>query len=238
MTIRVVSLDDHLLIREGIRRLLESQSDVCLVGEGVCGDDLFPLIMTHDPDIVLLDLGMPQSTDNNPTIPAQDFRAFPAIMRLRKERPDVKVIIVSQYLTGILVDGALESGVQGYLLKNDALTGSLVAAIRCVHMGGVYFSQSIAEMLRRPKPESPSTGLSERQQDILKAMAANPNLLQSQHARNLGIAESTLKQHLRNIYQILGAGNLTAAILRAIQLDIIPLSYVTTGFSGDEFPDM
>lgn len=225
MAITVVALDDHQLIREGVRRILEEQGDVRLVAEGAAGEDLHPLVEAHNPDIVLLDLGMPQYAQ--PSVSSPQFAAFTAIAQLRQEYPRTRIIIVSQYGTRILLEGALEAGVSGYLLKNDALTETLVAAIRMVHVGGVFFSQAIGRQLLDIERTGFPRVLTERQREIIQAVAARPDLLQAEHAQRLGISEHTFKQHLRQIYRALDVPNLTAAVLRAIRLRIVPLSYVT-----------
>lgn len=232
MAITVVVLDDHYLIREGIRRLLDDHFDVELVAEGSVGDELFPLVERYRPDIILLDLGMPQTAQGAMHAQGPEFAAFPAIVQLRQDYPDTRIIIVSQYGTKTLVAGALEAGVKGYLLKSDALTQNLVEAIRMVHFGGVYFSDAIGQKLLEVEEHQPPPVLTDRQREIVRAVAANPNLSQAEHAQRLGISEHTLKQHLRQIYRGLGVSNLTAAVIKAIQLRIVPLSYVTSVAGG------
>ncbi len=226
MAITVVTLDDHLLIREGIRRMLDSHTDVELVAEGSTGSDLLPLVEQYQPDIVLLDLGMPQTVRESRKGQGIEFSAFPVIAQLRKSHPKTRIIIVSQYGSKTLAEGALEVGVKGYLLKSDALTQNLVEAIRMVHWGGVYFSDTITGKLMEGIIFPPKSLLTQRQQEIIREMAAHPDRLQSDHAQHLGISEHTLKQHLRQIYRTLGVSNLTAAVVKAIQLKIIPLAYI------------
>jgi DNA-binding NarL/FixJ family response regulator len=136
MTITVVTLDDHYLIREGIRRMLDAHRDFELVGEGTTGAELYPLVAQYQPDIVLLDLGMPQTTQRAHTERLSEFSAFPVIARLRTEYPQTRIMIISQYGTRTLIESALEAGVKGYLLKSDALMQNLVEAIRMVQRGG------------------------------------------------------------------------------------------------------
>ena len=225
MSISVVVLDDHYLVRQGVRRCIENAVDIRIVAEGASGDELFPLIAQHHPDVLLLDLGMPQTTEQ--ARPGSlEFSAFPAIARLQREHASTRTIILSQYGTKTLVESALETGVKGYLLKSDALTQNLVEAIRVVHWGGIYFSDAVGRQLFEMDLVEGSSPLTERQTEIIRAIAANPGLLQSEHAKRLGISEYTLKQHLSQIYRSLGVPNLTAAVIRAIQLKLVPLSYV------------
>lgn len=218
MPITVIAIDDHFLIREGIRSLLAGHPDVQLVAEGWAGEHLLHLVQVHSPDIVLLDLGLPATPQAGQTPP---FQAFPALATLAQNHPRTRVIIVSQHDSPTLVEGAIELGVRGYLLKYDALTQQLVEAIRVVHRGGAYFSTAIWARLQGQT--SPSTvHLSPRQQEILWALAIHPDYSQARHARQLGISENTLKQHLRHIYRALGATNLTSAILKALQAEILP----------------
>jgi DNA-binding NarL/FixJ family response regulator len=226
VTIRVISLDDHYLIREGIRRRIDEHQDVELTAEGTTGAELYPLVAQYRPDIVLLDLGMPQTAQEATPEHVSEFSAFPVVTRLRADYPDTRVIVLSQYGTRTLIESALDAGVKGYLLKSDALMQNLVEAIRIVHRGGVYFSEAIVKKLTESTPRQPSLALTNRHREIMRAIVAHPDRLQMEHAQHLGISEYTLKQHLGQIYRVLGVSNLTAAILKAIQLKVIPLAYV------------
>jgi DNA-binding NarL/FixJ family response regulator len=229
MAIRVIAVDDHYLVRAGIRSTLAPHGDVQLVAEGESGADVYPLVQEYRPDILLLDLDMPAySPRENTSRPQETFAALPTIARLKHEFPGTKVIIISQYDSKTLIEGAFEVGVKGYILKRDALTRNLVEAIRMVHWGGVYFSSVVLNSLESLEANSPSELLTPRQCEVLQVLAASPGLTQERQAEQLGIAVSTLKKHLNHIYRILGVSNSTAAIMKAVQLHIIPLAYLAS----------
>jgi DNA-binding NarL/FixJ family response regulator len=214
--IQVIALDDHYLIREGIRSVLAAAQDIILVAEGVAGEQLEPLVASHHPDIVLLDLEMPQTIDSDDA----SFQALPAITHLRQHYPQTRVIILSQHATPALVEGAVTSEVGGYLLKDDELSLCLAEAIRTVHRGGLYLSGSVARRLRQASRVDGEV-LTERQQQIFWAIVAAPDLSYAAHAQKLGISEHTFSNHLRQIFERMDVSNITAAIVKAIRLGIV-----------------
>lgn len=217
--ITVITLDDHHLVRQGIRSLLDGETDIRLVGEGSAGEHLEPLINKHRPDVVLLDLGMPQHKKG----PTEDsFRALPAIARISNSYPDTKIIIVSQYVSKAIFESAMELGVGGYLLKDDALSMCLVDAVRAVHRDGFYFSKAIGRRIADSwKRTTREPILTQRQLEIIQALAGNPGLSYSQHADRLGISEHTFNNHLRKIYEKLEAKNVLEALVSAVRLGIV-----------------
>ncbi|MFQ5433808.1 MAG: LuxR C-terminal-related transcriptional regulator [Anaerolineae bacterium] len=223
--ITVVTLDDHDLVRQGIRSLLADQPDIKLVGEGSAGEHLPVLAARHKPNIVLLDIGMPQKeaalADAHPD---NAFRVLPAIARLRTLHPETQIIIVSQYESQAIIEGALDLGVRGYLLKDDALSRQLADAIRTVSWGGLYFSPEIEQQLTRGgSHRSKDAILTLRQQEILQALANNPSLSYPQIAERLGISEHTFNNHLRKIYERLEAANKLEALLTALRMGLISI---------------
>jgi two-component system response regulator DegU len=214
--IQIIVLDDHYLIREGIRSVLAAAQDIVLVAEGLAGEQLEPLVAAHHPDIVLLDLEMPQTVGSD-TVP---FQALAAVAHLRQHHPQTRVIILSQYATPALVEGAVTSEVGGYLLKDDELSLCLAEAIRTVHRGGLYLSGSVAKRLRQVSKVDGEV-LTDRQQQILWAIVAAPDLSYAAHAQKLGISEHTFSNHLRQIFERLDVSNITAAIIKAIRLGIV-----------------
>ncbi len=220
--ITVVTLDDHHLVREGIRRLLDEDPMLELVGEGWAGEQLEPLLAQHQPDVLLLDVGMPQSAAE-PADPGENaFRLLPALAGLQQRYPDVRVIIVSQYESQVLIESAIEFGVCGYLLKGDIFSRYLADAIRAVKRGERYFSEGISRRLAAPDDRG-EIQLTRRQREVLQAIAAAPQLTYAQHADRLGISEHTISHHLRQIFARLAVSNLTAAIVTAARLGLITL---------------
>ncbi len=221
--ITVITLDDHHLVRQGIRSLLADKPDIKLVGEGSAGEHLLVLVQQHQPDVVLLDIGMPQKEAvDTSAYPDNTFRVLPAIARLRNQYPDTHVIIVSQYQSQAIIEGAMELGVQGYLLKDDALSMQLANAIRAVYWGGLYFSPEIERQLTSGHSRNPQDAvLSSRQKEILQALANNPNLSYPQIAKRLGISEHTFNNHLRKIYERLEVSNKLEALLNALRIGLV-----------------
>jgi len=219
--ITVVAVDDHHLIRQGVRSLLEPREDMELVGEGSTGDDVLSLVEEFKPDILLLDLSMPQSGTDGAS--GEQFKALPTIARLTKTHPDTDIIVLTQYFVPVIIQGAIDLGVKGYLLKTDDLSLNLPSAVDTVSRGGVYFSETIGQELFGKSRTEREVNLTARQIQILSTIAQNPDDSYVSHAMNLGITESTLKNHLTKAFRALGVTNNTAAIIRCIQLGIIPL---------------
>lgn len=218
--ITVITIDDHPLIHEAVRSLLASRNDMKVVGEGMAGEHLLTLVEQHRPDVVILDLGMPQFADGQRQ---ERFAALPALVTLNESFPQTAVIILSQYAMKSVIQEAIEVGVKGYLLKSDNLSLNLTGAIEAVHHGGVYFSQEISQILF----QQTTTGgghnlLTERQIEIILAIARNPNASYIQIASDLFISEGTLKGHLHNAFKALHVTNITACIIHCMQQGLIP----------------
>jgi DNA-binding NarL/FixJ family response regulator len=225
--ITVIALDDHYLVRQGIRSLLAEEPDIDLVGEGAAGEHLIVLVQQFQPDIVLLDIGMPQKITPDANAHADNtFRILPAIARLQRQHPAVQIIIISQYESQAIIEGALELGVRGYLLKDDALSMHLADAIRAVDRGGLYFSAEIGKQLTKGQRTSQDAILTTRQKEIVQALADNPGLSYAQIAEQLGISDHTFNNHLRKIYEKLEATNKLEALINALRMGIVSIEQV------------
>lgn len=217
--ITVVAVDDHYLIRQGIEKELEDCDDIVLVGKGDDGDDAFRLLEEHRPQILLLDLRMPQRKNEQDS---GQFQALPAITQLFKMYPETGIIVLTMEYVPVLIEGAIQRGVRGYILKGDDLSQNLPAAIRTVHRGGVYFSETIHQQLFQGVQSGRNVGLSKRQIDILTLIGRDPNPSYLQHAMQLGITENTFKNHLTKAFKALGVKNATAAVITCMRLGLIP----------------
>ncbi|UCC53808.1 MAG: response regulator transcription factor [Anaerolineaceae bacterium] len=223
-TIKVVSIDDHPLIHEAIRSLLSRYEHIDHVGEGYVGDHVLPLVEKHDPDVIILDLIMPQSD-----VREGSFTPLQLLSELRQQFQEVSVIILSQYLHRGIAQVAIEHGVKGYLLKSDNLSLNLPIAIEHIYKGGVYFSTAFSqEMFSRRDPQQANL-LTERQKEVILAVAKAPDLSYAQIAANLHLETRTVKGHLSNAYKVLGVTNITACIIRCMQIGIISLEVTETG---------
>jgi DNA-binding NarL/FixJ family response regulator len=216
----VVAVDDHPLIRHAIARQLEDQEDLTLLAEGCSGDDVLALVEQYRPDVLLLDLDMPQSRSGDRE---RRFQAFPAIGKIRHVWPETAIILLTQHLKPLLIKGAIERGVLGYLLKDDDLSLNVPEAIRAVSKGGMYLSETARHHIFGSQAQElePPVSLRPRQLDVLTAIFSDPNASYAELAAHLDITESTFKSHLTNAFLLLGVSNVTAAVIRCIELGII-----------------
>ena len=218
--ITVILVDDHPLIREAIRGMLNEAEHIEIVGEGWAGDHLFSLMEEKKPDVVLLDLMMPHHENGDPL---QKFAPIQALQQLHETYPETAVILVSSYSSPATIREAIENGVRGYLLKSDQLSLNMADAIGAVHHGGVYFSKEISQQLFKSNGhKADDNRLTERQLEIVLAIARNLDATHKEVAQTLHITESTMKGHLNNIFKILDVTNVTACIIRCMELGLLP----------------
>jgi DNA-binding NarL/FixJ family response regulator len=218
--IDVVLVDDHPLIHEAVKSLLAERTDISLVGQGFAGQELFPLLAEHEPDVLVLDLTMPQHQDDSPA----RFAYMQALAQLSAEHPSTATIILSQYLQSGIVQSAAEFGVRGYLLKSDNLSLNLPEAILAASRGGVFFSEAVSRELFGTGRKPTANLLSERQREVILAIAKKPDDSYATTASLLGIGENTLKGHLRVAFSQLDVTNITSCIIRCMQLNLIPFT--------------
>ncbi|MCA9941952.1 MAG: response regulator transcription factor [Ardenticatenaceae bacterium] len=222
MPITVVSIDDHPLIHAAIRSLFEDQENIRLVAEGLAGEHVLPLVEKHQPDVLILDLDMPQ-IENMPS--GGKFPVLQTVAQLSQDFPETAVIFLTQHATHSMSQQAIRLGVRGYLLKSDDLSMNLPGAIEAVHRGGVYFSKEISQMLFQPiQPLATEPILTERQKEIILAIAQSPDATYRQLAAELSISESTFKGHLNNAFKALDVTNITACIITCMQRRLISFS--------------
>ncbi|MBK8935190.1 MAG: response regulator transcription factor [Chloroflexi bacterium] len=214
--VTVVAVDDHPLILQAIRSLVEQRDDVVLVGEGARGDDVLALMSQHNPDVLVLDLSMPQTTAED----SPNFRAMPKIATIRKQWPRTGVIILTMSNVPVFVYRMIEFGVASYILKSDDMSLELASAIKKVGAGGVYFSESIQRLLARQSDGS-LVDLSAQQIELLTHYFRYPNDSSEDHAKVFGIKAATVRSHMSKSYAALGAANTSAAIIRCLELGII-----------------
>src|ERR1700756_4772275 len=168
MSVRIVLVDDHRLVRAGIRALLEKTPQREVVGEAADGREAFPLIEKQRPDIVLIDIAMP------------GLNGLDAVDRIKKDFPETKVIILSMHSNEEYVVRALRSDVAGYLIK-DAAVDELEQAIRMVAQGETYLSERISKRVIRDylgntdKLRHPLDQLTSRQREVLQLIAEGKN---------------------------------------------------------------
>lgn len=208
MTVRVLVVDDHPVVRAGMAAMLSEQADVEVVGEAADGAECLELVGTRHPDVVLMDLRMPIMDGATATARLQDLADPPA------------VLVLTTYDTDADIVRAVEAGARGYLLK-DTLPDVLVAAIHAAAAGQTVLASPVAARLaarlRTPAPAS----LTSRELDVLRLVAqghSNPEI-----GLRLYIGEATVKTHLLRAFQKLGVNDRTAAVTAAYAAGLIDI---------------
>ena len=212
--IRVLIADDHAVVRQGLRTFLALQDDMEVVADAADGEEAVRAAREHAPDIVLMDLVMP------------NMDGVEATRRIAAERPATRVIALTSFLEDDKVLPAVRAGAAGYLLK-DVGPPELVRAIRTVHGGEALLHPAVAARVleevaapapapvRTPAPERGDTGLTPREREVLALVARG--LANKRIAQELGIAEKTVKIHVSRILHKLGVADRTQAALYAVR---------------------
>jgi DNA-binding NarL/FixJ family response regulator len=203
--IRILTADDHALLRQGIASLIGLESDMELVAEASMGREAMDKFKVHRPDITLMDLQMP------------DMSGIDAIIGIRSEFPNARIIVLTTYGGDVQVLRALRAGARGYILKGY-VHRELLETIRAVHAGQKRIPPEVATELASHTGEDELTA---REIDVLQLIAAgNAN---KQIAAQLSIAEETVKTHVTNILSKLGAHDRTHAVTIALKRGIMEL---------------
>jgi DNA-binding NarL/FixJ family response regulator len=203
--IRVLTVDDHPLLREGIAVLIDTQSDMQLIGEASNGREALEQFRKHRPDITLMDLQMPEVS------------GIDAISAIRGEFPDARIIVLTTHAGDFLVSRAFKAGARGYLLKGS-LRNELLDTIRAVHAGQKRVSSEVAAEIAE---HSTDDALTPREVEVLRLVAkGNAN---KEIAAQLSLTEETVKSHIRNILAKLEANDRTHAVAKGVKRGIIDL---------------
>ena len=204
-TIRILAADDHGLLRQGIAALVDLEPDMELVAQASTGREAIEQFRRHHPDITLMDLQMP------------DISGIEAIIAIRGEFPDARIIVLTTYAGDVQVVRALKAGARGYLLKGNVHT-DLLETIRAVHAGRKRVAPEVAAELAMHTTEDELTA---RELEILKLIAkGNAN---KEIAAQLAVAEDTVKKHVTSILEKLGANDRTHAVTIGLERGIIEL---------------
>jgi DNA-binding NarL/FixJ family response regulator len=205
--LRLLVVDDHPVVRNGLTGMLASQADFDVVGEAADGAEAVTAVAALQPDVVLMDLRMPV------------MDGVDAIRAIRNGPAAPPVLVLTTYDADADIVRAIEAGAAGYLLK-DAPPVELYAAVRAVAAGGAPLSPTVAARLVHRVRDQPET-LSARELDVLRLVARGAS--NREVGRDLRISEATVKTHLIHAFEKLGVGDRTSAVTRAIERGLIDL---------------
>ena len=214
--IKILIVDDHTVVRDGLSVMLGRQPDLAVVGEADNGLTAVERARELRPDVILMDLRMPE------------LDGVEAMRRIREEDPEARFIVLTTFDSDEYIFDAIDAGAKGYLLK-DASRDELFRAVRTVHRGESLIEPGVAakvldrlaQLSRRGSRPDPAQILSEREAEVLQHMASGA--ANKEIAESLSISESTVKTHVTNIFQKLDVNHRTEAVTQALQRGIIKL---------------
>jgi two-component system, NarL family, response regulator LiaR len=206
--IRVLIVDDHPMVRRGLATFLRVYDDLELAGEAAGGQEAVQLCARLHPDVVLMDMAMPE----------MDGAA--ATRLIRKQSEAVRVIVLTSFKDETMIQSALQAGAIGYLLK-DVSSEELAQAIRAAHAGRTTLSPEVAEAMVHAagQPPKPGLDLTERERAVLALLVEGLN--NTQIAKKLGVSPSTIKSHVSNILTKLGVSSRTEAVTLALRNKLV-----------------
>lgn len=207
--IRVMIVDDHLLLREGVQLLLSTYAALKVVALASDGEQAIALCRTAKPHVILMDLVMPRM--DGPT----------AIARIRTAFPVVQILALTSFVDDILIMRALEAGAIGYVLKTIS-AAELVAAIQAAHQGRATIDAAAAQVVvqRATRPDAPGHNLTRRERDVLRLLVAGKT--NTAIAQHLALGQGTVRIYVSHILTKLGARNRTEAAALARQYHLVP----------------
>ena len=204
-TIRTIIADDHAVVRTGLASLLEAETDIDVVAEAEDGEEAVRSVLRHKPDVVVMDLMMPVKD------------GVDATREIRASLPNVKVLVLTTSGVSDDIVRALDAGASGAILKS-ASNADLITAIRAVASGKSAISEDVQKMLRA---DPPIQNLTERQLQILNSVMRG--FTNQDIARQLGIREDSVKEHLYNIFEKIGASNRAEAVAIALRKHLLKI---------------
>jgi DNA-binding NarL/FixJ family response regulator len=214
MTIRILLCDDHTILRDGMRNLLNSEPDLEVAGEAADGAQAIEQVRELRPDVVVMDINMP------------GLNGVDAVERLTAEFPDLRILILTMYNHDEYLFRTIRAGARGYLLK-DSPVSEVIDAIRKVMTGASVLHPELTDRLvasyRQGKDKEQESGekLSPREQEMLAALVQG--LANKQIAEQLFISETTVKLHISNLYRKLGVKSRSQAIILAVKEKLIDI---------------
>lgn len=207
--IRVLVVDDHPVVRHGLIAILHYEPGIEVVGDAADGAEAVRLILEQRPDVVLLDLRLPQ------------LSGIEVMRQVRAQAPQVRFLVLTTYDTDEYIGPALAAGAQGYLLK-DATPDELSRAVRSLVQGGAALEPSVAaRLLERMSENERGDELSARELEVLRLLVAGAS--NKQIASQLSLSENTIKSHISHIFDKLNVQSRAEAVAVALQRGLVPL---------------
>ncbi|PXY37051.1 DNA-binding response regulator [Prauserella sp. PE36] len=204
--IRIVLVDDHPVVREGLRGMLEAEADLTVVGEASSGDEAVALDRVKEPDVILMDLRMP------------GLDGVGAIRAILATTPGRRIVVLTTYETDADILRAVEAGAAGYLLK-DASRTELAEAVRAAARGETVLAPSVAGRLMNQVRAPAAQPLSPREREVLRLVAKGGT--NADIGRALHISEATVKTHLLRVFNKLDVSDRTAAVTTAMERGLL-----------------
>jgi DNA-binding NarL/FixJ family response regulator len=211
--IKIIVVDDHPLFRKGIKSTFnEINHDIVVIGEAECGEELFKILSYSVPDLILLDINLP------------DISGVEIARRLNKEYPSIKILAVSAENTAETIKAMLDAGINGFISKRKSGTNELAEAIQSVMNGLEYFGRDISAIIydvfiSKKKTTTIPNEFTDREREII--LACRDGLLSKEIAVRLGISINTVNTHKKNIFQKLGINNTMEMVQYALKNGII-----------------
>jgi DNA-binding NarL/FixJ family response regulator len=209
--IRVLIVDDHAVVRMGLKMFFDHQPDIEVVGEAADGSEGVAMARRLEPDVVLMDLLMPT------------MDGVTAIARIKAERPDIEIVTMTSFIEEEKVTAALEAGASGYVLK-DAEAEEVAAAVRAAYAGEVHLDPAVARLLAqrmraRKSPEETAEPLTDREKDVIRLLGQG--MSNKEIGSQLFITERTARTYVSNILGKLGLASRTQAALYAVEHKLV-----------------
>lgn len=208
MAVTVVLVDDHTMLRQGLRRALESEG-IEVIGEAADGDEGVAVALAQRPDVVLMDVSMP-NTDG-----------IEATRRLLAAKSEMRVVMLTMHIDREVIDSALKAGAVGYVTKDSSIS-EVIEAIHLAANGDRAMSPRLAEALLHEARRDTEGIISTREEEVLQLVA--DGLGTNEIADSLFISQKTVKNHLASIYEKLNARDRTQAVLMAVKMGIVKLT--------------
>ncbi len=206
--IRLLVVDDHPVVRQGITAVLRWEPDLEIVGEAADGREALRLILEHRPDVVLLDLRLPEMS------------GVEVMQQACVQAPEVRFLVLTTYDTDSYIAPALAAGARGYLLK-DASLDELLRGVRAVMEGRAALEPAVAARLLDRMADPQGSELSDREREVLRLLVAGAS--NKGVAQQLHLSENTVKAHISHIFNKLGVQSRAEAVAVALQRGLIPL---------------